>query len=61
MSSDNHLIGLACGHFWPGGGATDDEAVMFLDMLRSTNDTAVCPTCRTTQAVTGPVAKVLGR
>ncbi len=55
----DHLVGLACGHYWPGSGATDEDAAMFVDLLRVSGDTAWCPRCLRQERVTGPVAKVV--
>lgn len=54
-----YLIGLACGHYWPGHAESDEEASRIMWLFRATDDSARCPRCGTQQTITGPVAKVL--
>lgn len=56
----DYLLGLECGHYWPGTAANDHAAQETLDLLKATGDTAECPKCRKQQRITGPVAKVIG-
>lgn len=55
----DHLIGLACGHFWPGNAESDERASELLALFIATGDSSRCPYCRTQQRITGPLAKVL--
>lgn len=55
-----YLIGLACGHSWPGDAPSDTEAVNTLNLFTVAGDTANCPRCKTQQVITGPVSRVLG-
>lgn len=54
-----YLIGLACGHFWPGSASSDDEARFGMELFRVTGDSAKCPRCGQQEKVTGPLARVL--
>lgn len=56
---NEYLLGLACGHFWPGDARDDDEARSVLGLFMVTGDLARCQQCKTMQRITGPVAKVL--
>lgn len=55
----DHLIGLACGHFWPGNAESDERASEILALFMATGDSTLCPYCHTQQRITGPLAKVL--
>lgn len=52
------LLGLECGHNWPGEAESAEKAEEFLGLLMATGDAARCPECGAMSTVTGPVSIV---